>query len=92
MKIVVDYNDAEIQDLKIETAKYLGNFIIEINFSDGFTKKIDFKHFLSKSNHPSIEKYLEEQEFIQYQIIEGNLNWNDYEMIFPIYDLYIGKI
>ncbi len=92
MKIVVEYRDIEVQNLKIESVKYLGEFSIEINFNDGFKKTVNFRPFLSKSNHPSIGKYLNEKKFLQYKIIDGNLNWNDYEMIFPITDLYKGKI
>jgi hypothetical protein len=36
--------------------------------------------------------YKDEKLFNSYKIIDGNLNWNDYDMIFPISDLYEGKI
>ena len=39
-----------------------------------------------------IKKYLDETLFKQFKIVDGNLNWNDYDLIFPIYDLYQGKI
>jgi hypothetical protein len=42
--------------------------------------------------HPSIKKYLNEQIFRQFEIIEGNLNWHDYDLIFPIETLHQGKI
>jgi hypothetical protein len=25
-------------------------------------------------------------------IVDGNLNWNDYDMIFPVWDLYNGAV
>jgi hypothetical protein len=53
---------------------------------------VSFKEFLSKSQHHSIIKYLNEESFSKFKIIDGNLNWNDCEMIFPISDLYEGKI
>lgn len=92
MKIIVEYENYDIENLNIETAKYIGDFVVEIEFSDGFKNRVDFKSFLSKSIHPTIVKYLDEKKFVQYEIIGGNLNWNDYEMIFPIADLYEGKI
>lgn len=92
MKIIVDYDNVEGKALNIAAAKYLGDFVIEINFSDNTIKIVDFKPFLSKSNHPSVKKYFDEKKFLQYKIINGNLNWNDYDMIFPISDLYKGKI
>jgi hypothetical protein len=42
--------------------------------------------------HPSIKKYLDERQFSNFNLSDGNLNWNDYGMIFPIWDLYNGKI
>jgi len=44
------------------------------------------------SLHPSIKKYLDESKFLQYEIVDGNLNWNNYDLIFPVDDLYQGKI
>ena len=49
-------------------------------------------NFLSKSFHPSISKYLDENLFRNFEIKDGNLNWNDYDLIFPVYDLYEGNI
>lgn len=78
--------------MKIHSAKYLSDYAIRIKFNDGNEKLVDFKPFLSKSLHPSIKKYLEESNFSNFSIIDGNLNWNDYDLIFPISDLYNGKI
>jgi hypothetical protein len=94
MKITVDYNEYKnkIENLKIIEAKYLSDFVIRISFNDSTEMLVDFKPFLQKSNHPSIKKYLDESKFSEYNIVDGNLNWNDYDMIFPIWDLYQGKI
>jgi hypothetical protein len=29
---------------------------------------------------------------MDYKIVDGNLNWNDYDLIFPIEVLYEGKL
>jgi len=92
MRIVEDYKGQEVQVIKIDTAKYIGDYAVRLQFSDGTEKLVDFKPFLTKSNHPSIKKYLEEKLFAKYKIIDGNLNWNDYDLIFPVWDLYNGKI
>jgi len=92
MRIVVEYNENELQDLKIDTAKYLSDYAVRVKFNDGSERLIDFKPFLSKSHHPSIKKYFDEDEFSRFEIKDGNLNWNDYELIFPIWDLYNGKL
>jgi len=92
MRIIEDYTIQKIQPIKIDTARYIGDYAIRIYFSDGTKKLLDFKPFLSKSQHSSIKKYFEERLFSKYQVVDGNLNWNDYELIFPIWDLYKGEI
>lgn len=94
MRILIDYQEQEsgFDQLKIDSAKYLSDFAIRIKFSDGSDKVVDFKPFLSKSLHPSIKKYLDEKKFSNFRLTDGNLNWNDYDLIFPIWDLYNGKI
>lgn len=94
MKITVDYSEkeAELDLLKIESAKYLSDYVIRIKFSDGYEKVVDFKPFLSKSLHPSIKKYHNENAFSDFSLTDGNLNWNDFDMIFPIEDLYNRKL
>jgi hypothetical protein len=92
MKIIVDYQNKEIEILSVKKAKYSGNYTIRIKFNDGSEKLVDFKPFLAKSQHPSIKKYLDETLFEKFNIIDGNLNWNDYDLIFPISDLYKGEI
>ena len=94
MRIIVDYKDSDsgFNQLKIDSAKYLSDYAIRIRFSDGKEKLVDFKPFLSKSLHPSIKKYLDEKKFSNFSLTDGNLNWNDYDLIFPLSDLYNGQI
>ena len=94
MRIIVDYKDSDsgFNQLKIDSAKYLSDYAIRIKFSDGKEKLVDFKPFLSKSLHPSIKKYLDENKFSNFSLTDGNLNWNDYDLIFPLSDLYNGQI
>ncbi|MDR0581610.1 MAG: DUF2442 domain-containing protein [Prevotellaceae bacterium] len=92
MKIVVEYTNTPAELLEVQSAEYAGNFVLHVSFSDGFTRMVDFKPFLANSFHPSIRQYLNENKFKQFEIVDGNLNWNDYELIFPVEDLYRGKI
>jgi hypothetical protein len=94
MRIIVDYkdSDSEFNQLKIDSAKYLSDYVIRIRFSNGKERLVDFKPFLSKSLHPSIKKYLDENRFSNFTLTDGNLNWNDYDLIFPLSDLYNGQI
>jgi hypothetical protein len=94
MRIIVDYKDSEsgFNQLRIDSAKYLSDYVIRIKFSDGKERLVDFKPFLIKSIHPSIKKYLDENKFSNFSLIDGNLNWNDYDLIFPLSDLYNGQL
>jgi hypothetical protein len=92
MKIVKEYNDFHEELIEIESAKYIGDFAIRVFFNDGTNRLVDFKPFLESSFHPSIRKYLDESKFLAFTIVDGNLNWNDYDLIFPIDNLYEGKL
>jgi hypothetical protein len=92
VKITEEYTHYNVDVTEIKSVRYIGDFAVRIFFSDGVNKLVDFKPFLESSLHPSIRKYLNESKFKEYQIIDGNLNWNDYDMIFPIEDLYQGRL
>ena len=92
MKITEENIDNNVDLLEIISARYIGDYAIRVFFSDGFNRLVDFKPFLEASLHPSIRKYLDEAKFKDYQIVDGNLNWNDYALNFPIEDLYEGKL
>lgn len=89
---VLNTEDNLNKPLNIINAKNLGNYTILIEFNDGIEKFVDFSTFISKSQHKSIQKYLDKTLFNSFQIVDGNLNWNDYDMIFPLADLYEGTI
>ena len=94
MKIIIEnFNDSITNDLiEVKSASYKNDYTLSIIFNDLSEKLIDFKPFLSKSHHPSISKYLNIDLFKSFEIKDGNLNWNDYDLIFPVYDLYEGNI
>jgi hypothetical protein len=93
MKIVHDYNKDKLDDVvEVTSANYIGDYAVRVSFSDGTERLVDFKSFLFKSLHPSISKYKDETLFKQFKIIDGNLNWNDFDLIFPIDNLYTGVI
>jgi hypothetical protein len=92
MKITEEYTEYEVDIIQIKSALYIGDFAIRLFFNDGSQKLVDFKTFLESSLHPSIRKYLDEKRFKEFEIVDGNLNWNDFDLIFPVNDLYEGKI
>jgi len=80
------------KNITIKSARHLKNHRLVVEFSDGAWRAVDFKPFLERSNYPGYKKYRKISEFKKYQIIDGNINWDDYNMIFHVEDLYKGKI
>lgn len=92
MKVSDIHIEYAVKTIRVVEANYLNEYIITVNFSDGTSQSIDFEDFLKHSRHPEIRKYLDKKSFRSFSIVNGNLNWNDFDMIFPISDLYEGKI
>ena len=76
----------------IVDARWVSGYILDLSFSDGFSRSIDFESFLSESMHPEIRAYLDVEKFKAFSIHFGNLVWNDYTLCFPLEDLYFGRI
>lgn len=78
--------------ISINRAEYLGDYRIKFWFSDGLEKEVDFGIFLENAKNPMARKYLDKKLFSNFRIEYGDIIWNDYEMCFPIWDLYEGDI
>jgi len=78
--------------IAIEKAKLVGNHAIRFEFSDGTERVIDFSDFLKSAKNPMTRKYLDKELFQKFSIEHGDIVWNDYELCFPIWSLYEGKI
>ena len=78
--------------VEVISAEYLGGYRLAIGFSDGHAQEVDFEPFLRRSLHPDISKYLDPALFRQFRIVDGQLDWHDYDLCFPLSDLYEGTI
>lgn len=78
--------------ISIKKADYKGDYMINLQFSDGVERDIDFADFLHRAKNPMTKKYLNKELFKSFVIEYGDLIWNDYEMCFPVWDLHQGKI
>ncbi|MDQ3022320.1 MAG: DUF2442 domain-containing protein [Bacteroidota bacterium] len=78
--------------IEINKAQYLNNYKIELLFNDGKKLIIDLKEFLNRAKNPITRKYINKNNFKNFKVEYGDLVWGDYEMCFPIWDLYKGKI
>jgi hypothetical protein len=78
--------------VSVTKAEYIDGLRLRITFDDGVERAVDFGPFLTKSLHPDIRKYCNKRRFKKFSVDRGHLHWNDYELIFPIADLYTGHI
>lgn len=78
--------------INIQKANYIDDYKIHFKFDDGKETTVDFQPFIFSSTHPDIKKYQDQKLFQKFNLDYGEIEWNDYELAFPIYDLYKGKI
>jgi len=79
-------------NVDVTEAELAGAHRLRLDFSDGTQRVVDFGPFLRSSGHPEIRSFLEPEKFGSFRVEHGDLLWGDYEMCFPIADLYEGHI
>jgi hypothetical protein len=80
--------------LRIENAKYMGNFTIMLTFNDGAAVTIDFGSWIVAHPHPQHNRYLDEKKFKKFYIDDmGNIAWGkSRDLYFPIDELHNGTL
>ena len=76
----------------VERAEQAGDLALRLTFSDGTQRTIDFSPFLRQSHNPLIQAYLDPAAFARFAVRDGDLVWDDYDLCFPIADLYEGRV
>ncbi len=78
--------------INIVTVEQTGDFQLRLQFDDGFEQTVDFKPFLMRALHPDIRAWLDPVRFSKYRLEYGELVWGDYDLCFPVIDLYRNQI
>lgn len=78
--------------INITAAERIDDYALRLTFDDDTVQVVDFKPFLSVSRHPDIRAYLEPVRFSTFRIEYGELVWGDYDLCFPIADLYRNRL
>lgn len=78
--------------INITAVQRVGDYALRLSFDDGTVQTVDFQSFLSLSRHPDIRAYLDPVRFAGFRIEYGELVWGDYDLCFPIADLYRNRI
>ena len=76
----------------VERAQDAGDFKLRVTFNDAMERTVDFGPFLRGSRNPLIRAYLDPAAFARFEIRDGDLIWGDYDLCFPIADLYEGRV
>ena len=78
--------------INIVTAEHVGEYRLKLSFNDGKDQVVDFFPFLSHSRHPDIRVFLDPARFAEFRLEYGDLVWGDYELCFPVMDLYRNRL
>ncbi len=78
--------------IAVRKAQVIEAFVLSVEFTDGKRTRVDIGPFLTKSKLPDIAKYRNAKQFARCEIVGGNVIWGDYEMLFPVAELYAGSI
>ena len=83
----------ESKRLYVVSAESAGGVRLNIFFSDGASKVVDFGPFLTSHLHPQYNRYMNPKYFKTFKIENGNLVWGkNWDMVFPVEQLYRGII
>jgi DUF971 family protein len=78
--------------IDVVSAKQVGEYRLQIVFSDGTEQVVDFASFLNTSKNPLIREYLDPKRFAAFSLEYGNLTWDEDGLCFPVADLYENTI
>ena len=74
-------------DLHVTEAKYKCEYSLDVTFSDGVTKTVDFSGYINNHTKGYYAKYKKLPNFKKFKIDQGNVVWGkDWDLIFPVED------
>ncbi len=78
--------------INIISAEQIDTYCLRLRFDDGTEQVVDLRPFLSHAAHPDIRSWLQPERFSSFRLEFGELVWGDYELCFPMIDLYRNDI
>ncbi|MEI6084892.1 MAG: DUF2442 domain-containing protein [Verrucomicrobiota bacterium] len=78
--------------VRVQVVHHVRDYRLRIEFTNGQTREVDFEPFLQAAAHPGIRRYLQPLRFKQFAITDGVLQWNDFDLVFPMAGLHAGVI
>jgi len=81
------------KSLAVASARYLDDLRLELNFSDGTVRTVDFRPSIERQHVPEYGDYLDPEKFKEFKIEAGNVVWGeDWDLVYPVWKLYEGVI
>ncbi len=78
----------EVNIVQVEPA---GGYRLWLSFSDNHKTLVDLAPVLECSMNTQTRQFLDTERFLSFRLEWGNIVWGDYEMCFPIEELYEGR-
>lgn len=78
--------------ISIVSAKIVAELTLNITFDDKHSINVNFSDFLNQTKLPDLIKYRKKENFKKFKLVNGNLIWGDYEMMFPLNSLYLNEL
>ncbi len=78
--------------LHVSSAKYVSDYIVEIEFSDETIQSVNFEQFIKISSHPNTRHYLNKDVFQDFIVEDGELFWGERDLQFDVAKLHANML
>lgn len=79
-------------DIRLQSAEWVIDYIVRLNFADGSEQVVDFTAPFARLRG-YYARYREPEAFRKFQVYEGNLVWGENrDVIFPVHRLYKNSL
>lgn len=80
------------KSLHVTSAKYVSDYILEVQFSDGTSQVVNFEQFLKISSHHNTRHYLNKDVFQDFTVEDGRLYWGEHDLEFDVAKLHKNEL
>ncbi len=78
--------------LHVINARYVSDYTLEVEFSDGTSQVINFEQFLKISSHNNTRHYLNKDVFQEFTVENGQLFWGNHDLEFDVAKLHRNEL
>jgi hypothetical protein len=83
----------KMRTLTVSSTRYLHDLRLELQFTDGTVRELDFRPALERQEIPEYRAYLDPEKFKQFRLEAGNVVWgDDWDLVWLVWKLYEGVV